>query len=374
MSTTSAKITMSSQPTKPVNFNVSPKPHPKRDVKFLAQLDFDSIQAHFDDMSKEEHDALDKELGHKNFRGPSIPYDDGSDIAYEEELMLLVYCATKSSTIDAKAVYAKAWQESAYTSFFMLQFLIEISNRSWDDFVASGTWDNSILDHALDNIDPVRLVPLWENGDGLCTSFTIFVCECIEGADFIFQNSSDGGHRAAVSPSGLVVDSSARTLLSGDEGEEMKGFKGTWKFVKVPHLTLSFRSIRDATFKDFTRCKAKQRLLKNAYVNYMEQKDLYVYFGMTIASGNLRFNGKIEWDVVARKITWSSRGVDGFEESCAIFNRDGNFMSQLDCLRSIRRFGMAEGRSEQYSRVRIVLNMIWKTSVDIFGFPQLYEK
>ncbi|EEQ32749.1 hypothetical protein McanMca71_003383 [Microsporum canis] len=87
--TTSAKITMSSRPTKlPVNSNVSPKPHPKRDAKFLAQLDFDSIQAHFDDMSKEEHDALDKELGHKNFRGPSIPYDDGSDIAYEEELML----------------------------------------------------------------------------------------------------------------------------------------------------------------------------------------------------------------------------------------------------------------------------------------------
>ncbi|KAM5443445.1 hypothetical protein MferCBS31731_001218 [Microsporum ferrugineum] len=86
--TTSATITMSSQPTKPVNSNVSPKPHPKRDAKFLSQLDYYSIKAHFKDMSKEEHDALDKELGHKNFRGPSIPYDDGSDIAYEEELML----------------------------------------------------------------------------------------------------------------------------------------------------------------------------------------------------------------------------------------------------------------------------------------------
>ncbi|EEQ32748.1 hypothetical protein McanMca71_003384 [Microsporum canis] len=275
--------------------------------------------------------------------------------------------------MNAKAVYAKAWQESAYTSFFMLQFLIEISNRSWDDFVASGTWDKSILDHALDNIDPVRLVPLWESGDGLCTSFTIFVCECIEGADFIFQNSSDGGHRAAVSPSGLVVDSSARTLLSGDQGEEMKGFKGTWKFVKVPHLTLSFRSIRDATFKDFTPLQNKTEAIKKCLRQLHGTKKFICLF-RTIESGTLRFNGKIEWDVVARKITWSSRGVDGFEESCAIFNGDGNFMSQLDCLRSIRRFGMAEGRSEQYSRVRIVLNRIWKASVDVFGFPQFYEK
>ncbi|EFQ99378.1 hypothetical protein MGYG_02389 [Nannizzia gypsea CBS 118893] len=80
---------MSSQPTKPpTNSTISLKPQPKRDAKFLAQLDFDSIQAHFNDMSREEHDALAKELGHNTSGGPSIPYDDGGDVAYEQELKL----------------------------------------------------------------------------------------------------------------------------------------------------------------------------------------------------------------------------------------------------------------------------------------------
>lgn len=131
-------------------------------------------------------------------------------------------------------IYRNSWEHSVNTSFFMIEYI-----RSWADFLVNPHIDYMQAKAELEKRPPSNLTQLWQHGDGLCTSFAVFVANNID-ANFSFQDLQ-GYHRAALSPDGLIIDSMARKLLSGTEGQVLSGYKGKWKFLKSPTLTLSFK-------------------------------------------------------------------------------------------------------------------------------------
>ncbi|KAF3483032.1 uncharacterized protein GIQ15_02356 [Arthroderma uncinatum] len=62
----------------------SSKPRPKVDRDYLKTLDSQALGAYFRAMSEEEMEELFRTSSMPPYKGPSIPYDDYADIAYEQ--------------------------------------------------------------------------------------------------------------------------------------------------------------------------------------------------------------------------------------------------------------------------------------------------
>ncbi|KAM5457324.1 hypothetical protein MaudCBS49596_000519 [Microsporum audouinii] len=62
----------------------SSKPRPKIDRDYLKTLDSQSLTTYFKAMSEEEREELFRTSSIPPYKGPSIPYDDDADIAYEQ--------------------------------------------------------------------------------------------------------------------------------------------------------------------------------------------------------------------------------------------------------------------------------------------------
>ncbi|EGD90760.1 hypothetical protein H112_01340 [Trichophyton rubrum D6] len=265
-------------------------------------------------------------------------------------------------------IYRNSWEHSVYTSFFMIEYILEVLHRSWADFLVNPHIDYMQAKAELEKRPPSDLTQLWQHGDGLCTSLAVFVANNID-ANFSFQDLQ-GYHRAALSPDGLIIDSMARKLLSGTEGQVLSGYKGKWKFLKSPTLTLSFKSNNQATFDDFSPLQNREEAIVRCLLQLTSKKDFICMF-RTISSSKLRFNGRICFNVSTRVINWSRLVSNEWVESKATFNGMGTAASNLDCRESLLHFGVTDGRREQYERVSGVIERLWDALLQTFGFPEL---
>ncbi|KAM5466045.1 hypothetical protein MauCBS54593_006295 [Microsporum audouinii] len=226
----------------------------------------------------------------------------------------------------------------------------------------------NLAQRELQKLPPSEFAVLWANGDGLCTSFAIHVSEQINN-NFLFHDLRSH-HRASLHPDGIIVDSMARNLLSGAEGEIMSGYKGQWKFFKSPNLLLSFKANNSTSFNDFTPLKNREEAMVKCLLQLIYAKDIICMF-RTVSSSKLCFNGRIRFDISARRICWSCRVSGGWDKASATFNGNGTPESNLNCRTSLLRFGLSDGREEQFERVAEILGRLWDGLIETFGFPEL---
>ncbi len=120
------------------------------------------------------------------------------------------------------------WPKTCFTSLQMLDYLVKLSGRTWDDFVRNPSFKSK----KADLIEAVLAAPdedLRPLCMGLCTSWCITVSQATGGLDS--NNFGDQGHhRAAYTNDGIVVDSTARKALwLSDKKTEKVGRHGPWK-------------------------------------------------------------------------------------------------------------------------------------------------
>ncbi|PYH99777.1 hypothetical protein BO71DRAFT_313235, partial [Aspergillus ellipticus CBS 707.79] len=113
----------------------------------------------------------------------------------------------------ADTICRELWSRTMFTALIMLQWLLDATNRSWEDFIRTPTFHRygEMLRQTIEAATEEDLLPLWERGTEVCTSWAVLVSSELSkrnGQRWIY---GDNGHRrAAWTEDGAVVDSSAR--------------------------------------------------------------------------------------------------------------------------------------------------------------------
>ncbi|KAK2804997.1 hypothetical protein FQN51_001091 [Onygenales sp. PD_10] len=99
-----------------------------------------------------------------------------------------------------------------------------------DDEDGLVTADLTTVDNRISQLKAEDFERLWENGTGLCTSFTVFVALQLNRTHGHESTLSDNGyHRVAycsVDSRHIIIDSSARWLMTTNRENAVRGFKG----------------------------------------------------------------------------------------------------------------------------------------------------
>jgi hypothetical protein len=106
--------------------------------------------------------------------------------------------------------YHQQWPVTCYTSLRMFDFLLTLSGKSWKIFLSNPSFDKDEMLSKINTLTPDQLEPSWNSGNGLCTSFAIFIATKTDGH---FVYGDQGNHRAAFNKEGIIIDSSARKAL-----------------------------------------------------------------------------------------------------------------------------------------------------------------
>ncbi|KMQ48603.1 hypothetical protein HL42_0731 [Trichophyton rubrum] len=73
-----------------------------------------------------------------------------------------------------------------------------------------------------------ELLPLWNNGIGLCTSFATYIASRLEDSDcptLVQFAKFNGIHRACFSRDGIIVDSSTKKTLEVTDQKPISGYR-----------------------------------------------------------------------------------------------------------------------------------------------------
>jgi hypothetical protein len=98
---------------------------------------------------------------------------------------------------------------AGYVLYFSkdVRFLVTLSGKSWKDFISNSSFYKDEMLSKINTLTPDQSAPLWNSGNGLCTSFAIFIATKID-SNFVYGDQ--GNHRAAFNKEGIIIDSSAR--------------------------------------------------------------------------------------------------------------------------------------------------------------------
>jgi hypothetical protein len=131
-------------------------------------------------------------------------------------------CIQKSITVKQPKFAKPYGQCSSLHHSVMVQWLLEKSQRTWEDFIKAPGFkgDYEILKKAIQDADEEELRPLWVNFTGVCTSWAVHIIMALSvGNQMPYAFGDKQNHRAAWSQDGIVTDSSARNALQLCEGE-----------------------------------------------------------------------------------------------------------------------------------------------------------
>jgi hypothetical protein len=111
------------------------------------------------------------------------------------------------------------WTQTCYTSFVILEFLLQVAGVDLREFVASPKLPKDKLEKLIMAATDDQLKPLWNNGTGLCTSWCVLISSKVY-PDFNNNLGDQGKHRAAFSAQGIIIESSAYDAMRAEKDNE----------------------------------------------------------------------------------------------------------------------------------------------------------
>ncbi|EFR03741.1 hypothetical protein MGYG_06740 [Nannizzia gypsea CBS 118893] len=280
-----------------------------------------------------------------------------------------------------QVIYKNTWNSSSYTSFLMLGSILRKLEISFEDFISGrSTISKTSLREALCDVPCEELIPLWESGSGLCTSFSLCVAARIESQNYpsTFTVAELRGHRASFNQRGVVIDSSARQALTLQK-QPVKAYKGTWKMERPEESApvLLFKPSKSNTFSPFCPLKDRCEGMKACLLQLASQSTFICMFRME-EYNQLGFNGRITYKSQERKITWSqvrfnpSTKRQQFFESVVDFSVPGDKETMISYAAEFRGFCEDRARIQQYEIVKPFLAKLWDTCIEELGYGNCY--
>ncbi|KAK2788516.1 hypothetical protein FQN52_006629 [Onygenales sp. PD_12] len=142
-----------------------------------------------------------------------------------------------SSTIapTPERIYTRVWNYSCFTNFMLLEYALVACEISIEEFIQGRRLERPVLLSKFRNATYDSLRPLWDQGTGTCSAFCVKVSEqiCETHPHSLFVFADNGTHRASYSTNTvgrLIVDSSARSLLTTNNNDIIKNAHGQWRF------------------------------------------------------------------------------------------------------------------------------------------------
>jgi hypothetical protein len=139
----------------------------------------------------------------------------------------------------------KTWPRTLCSSFHMFEVIVQLSGKTWEEFVQIPRFDKSSMKHLEKRIrqspdDELR--KLWVEHHGLCTSWSILIASMLFDDPNTMLFGDDGSHRLAYTSHGLIIDSSTRipVLLKGDKAYTKGGITYSMSMVEGQQPSLSY--------------------------------------------------------------------------------------------------------------------------------------
>ena len=109
-----------------------------------------------------------------------------------------------------------------------------------------------------------------------------------------------------------------------------------------------------------------------------EKGDILICVNSVAEQSSLKFDGRVEWDVSARRLSWSwwkadENGSRRLYAMTAVFNGNGSQFSEIKCRCLLFGFCSTETRVNQFHDIKDVLQNILQASVNSFGSPEFVE-
>ncbi|KAK2756879.1 hypothetical protein FQN53_008537 [Emmonsiellopsis sp. PD_33] len=223
-----------------------------------------------------------------------------------------------------------------------------------------------------DGLVTADLEPLWENGTGLCTSFTIFVAlELNRTHGHEFKLADNGCHRAAyssVDSRHIIVDSSARCLMTTDGTNAVRGFKGEWR-VKGGLESKIGSSKAYVPFTDLASFADGMRIC----LRQMAKDGTHITLFRNVHGGRARFNGRVQIEFERRLIKWGYPKGGQFQVCPATYTGQGTARGEEHFRMRFLGFAHQSSRQEQFEQIRSVLTSIMGTFTEVHGYSEITQ-
>ncbi|KAK2745351.1 hypothetical protein FQN55_006256 [Onygenales sp. PD_40] len=169
-----------------------------------------------------------------------------------------------------------------------------------DDEDGLVTADLTTVDNRISQLKAEDFERLWENGTGFCTSFTVFVALRLNRTHGHESTLSDNGyHRAAycsVDSRHIIIDSSARWLMTTNRENAVRGFKG----VKCGLESKIGSSKAYVPFTDLASFADGMRIC----LRQMAKDGTHITLFRNVHGGRARFNGRVQIEFERRLVGW----------------------------------------------------------------------
>ncbi|EGD97701.1 hypothetical protein TESG_05103 [Trichophyton tonsurans CBS 112818] len=203
--------------------------------------------------------------------------------------------------------YEKTWENSCFTSFTMLEYILNNLNIELDTFITGNvSISREQMRVVLENTPAIDLRPLWKGGTGRCTSFAIHVASRMKDDDpstiFHFVELEEN-HRACFTSTGIIIDSSARKLLQTKNENPVSGNSGLWK-LDASTNTLFFKSTKTSGFIPFKPLSGYIEAIHHCILQLCGENSFLCLFRVKHNSHN-KSNGRLIWQPSRRQLSWS---------------------------------------------------------------------
>ena len=133
----------------------------------------------------------------------------------------------------AATLYRHTWSKTAYTSFLLLQKLLELTEtplRTYIQDPESLKANKATTNAAIKAARCGELEDLWQTATGTCTIWAVNLARQLTGSPSGLILGDLGNHRAAWSENGVVIDSSVLRAIDLSANEQYcSEKKGSWR-------------------------------------------------------------------------------------------------------------------------------------------------